>query len=131
MKSTSSSRFWKIIFLALGIGLLFGYSVGSIFKSNNRSDTILEVLREASQCDEVNQIIYAKGVQFGKEGLSTEKGEYQLVGCELSSIEEEAKRLHNILSDKVKDFQEVDLLELEFIKNDQHRTIIIKNGKIQ
>ncbi len=131
MKSTSSSRFWKIIFLALGIGLLFGYSVGSILKSNNRSDTILEVLREASQCDEVNQIIYAKGVQFGKEGLSTEKGEYQLVGCELSSIEEEAKRLHNILSDKVKDFQEVDLLELEFIKNDQHQTIIIKNGKIQ
>ncbi len=131
MKSTSSSRFWKIIFLALGTGLLFGYSVGSILKSNNRSDTILEVLREASQCDEVNQIIYAKGVQFGKEGLSTEKGEYQLVGCELSSIEEEAKRLHNILSDKVKDFQEVDLLELEFIKNDQHQTIIIKNGKIQ
>ncbi len=131
MKSTSSSRFWKIIFLALGIGLLFGYSVGSILKSNNRSDTILEVLREASQCDEVNQIIYAKGVQFGKEGLSTEKGEYQLVGCELSSIEEEAKRLHNILSDKVKDFQEVDLLELEFIKNNQHQTIIIKNGKIQ
>jgi len=131
MKSTSSSKFWKIIFLALGIGLLFGYSVGSIFESNNRSDTILEVLREASQCDEVNQIIYVKGVQFGKEGFSTEKGEYQLVGCELSSIEEEAKRLHNILSDKVKDFQEVDLLELEFIKNDQHQTILIKNGKIQ
>ncbi len=131
MKITSNIRFWKIIFLALGVGLLFGYSVGSVLKSNNRSETILEVLKSASQCTEVNQIIYAKGVQFGKEGMSTEKGEYQLIGCEFQSVEEEAKRLHKILSDKVKNFQEVDLLELEFITNNQHKTIIIKNGKIQ
>jgi len=131
MKTTSRSRFWKIIVLALGIGLLFGYSVGSVLKSNNRADSILETLKKASKCDEVNQIIYAKGVQFGKEGLTTEKGEYQLIGCEFASVAEEAKRLQKILSDKVKNFQEVDLLKLEFVNKKQHKTIIIENGKIQ
>ncbi len=131
MKTIATSKFWKIIVLALGIGLLFGYSVGSLLQSNDRSDAILKELKNASECTEVNQIIYAKGVQFGKEGISTEKGEYQLVGCEFVSVKEEAKRLNMILNNKVKGFEKVDLIELEFIHNNEHKTIIIKNGKIK
>lgn len=129
MKKTTKTILTMILFLCLGG--LFGYTVTSSIKSTDRSKTITQVLKDNCDCKEVNQIIYAKGIQFGSNGLSTEKGEYQLVDCNFGSAKLEAKKIQNLLSNKVKGFEKVDLLELEFVNGNNSETIIIKNGKIQ
>ncbi|MBA6156825.1 hypothetical protein H3Z83_09890 [Tenacibaculum sp. S7007] len=129
MKKTTKTILTMILFLCLGG--LFGYTVTSSIKGTDRSKKITEVLKDNCNCKEVNQIIYAKGVQFGSNGLSTEKGEYQLVDCKFSSAKKEAQKIQDLLLSKIKGFNKVDLLELEFINGDDSETIIIKNGKIQ
>ena len=129
MKKTTKTLGTMILFLCLGG--VFGYTVTSAIKSTDRSKNITEVLKDNCDCKEVNQIIYAKGVQFGSNGLSTEKGEYQLVDCTFSSAKKEAEKIQNLLSTKVKGFDKVDLLELEFVNGNNSETIIIKNGEIQ
>ena len=131
MKKTGTKKFWKIVMLFFAIGLFFGYSTATFFKSKEKSDSILQTLKDASECAEVNQLIYAKGIQFGPHGMTTEKGQYQLKGCEFISVKEEANRLNTILKEKVKGFDKVDFIELEFVNKDMNETIYIKNGKIQ
>lgn len=126
----STKTFW-IILLFLVAGGLLGYTVGSSFRASERSASIRKVLEEACDCKTVNQVIYAKGVQFGKEGITTERGEYELVDCKFSSVKNEAKRIHELLQTKVKGFDKVDLLELEFINGAISETIRIKKGIIQ
>ncbi len=120
-----------IIFLFLLLGGLFGYTVGSSIKSIDKSKNITQVLKDNCDCKEVNQIIYAKGIQYGSNGLSTEKGEYQLVDCKFFSVKKEAQKIQDLLSSKIKGFNTVDLLELEFVNGNRSETIIIKNGEIQ
>ena len=129
MKKTTKTIVTMLLFLCLGG--LFGYTVTSALKSTDRSKSITQVLKDNCDCKEVNQIIYAKGVQFGSNGLSTEKGEYQLVDCKLKSAKKEAEKIQDLLSTKVKGFDKVDLLELEFVNGNISETIVIKNGKIQ
>ena len=129
MKKTTKTILTMILFLCLGG--LFGYTVTSSIKSTDRSKQITQVLEDNCDCKEINQIIYAKGIQFGSNGLSTEKGEYQLVDCNFLSIKEEAERIHKLLSKEIRKFDKVDLLELEFLNGNNSEIIIIKNGKIK
>lgn len=126
----SAKTFW-VIFLFLIAGGFLGYTVGSSFRASERSASIRKVLEEHCDCKKINQVIYAKGIQFGKEGVSTEKGEYELVDCTFTSIAAETKRIHELLKAKVKGFDKVDLLELEFVNGDTSETIYIKKGIIQ
>lgn len=128
-KTTRTTIVRTILFLCLGA--LFGYTVTTVVKSSDKSSSIMQVIEDNCDCKEVNQIIYAKGVQFGTNGISTEKGEYQLVDCKFNSVKEEAAKIQELLKAKVKDFDQVDLLELEFINAEKTATIIFKNGKIQ
>lgn len=129
MKNSTKAITRIILFLCLGG--LFGYTVGTAIKSTDRAKNITQVLKDNCDCKEVNQIIYAKGVQFGSNGLSTEKGEYQLVDCKFSSAKKEAEKIQDLLSSKIKGFNKVDLLELEFVNGNNSEIIIIKNGEIQ
>ncbi|WP_299119006.1 hypothetical protein [uncultured Tenacibaculum sp.] len=126
-----STKTLIIIILFFLLGGLFGYTVVSSIKSSNKSDKIFHTLKENCDCKEVNQIIYAKGIQFGENGLSTEKGEYQLVDCNFESIEAEAKRIQSLLESEIKDFKEIDLLELEFINQNESKVVLIKKGIIK
>lgn len=117
----------KIIgFLALG--LLFGYTVGTAIKSGDRSNTITQVLKDNCNCKEVNQLIYAKGIQFGKGGMTTEKAEYLLVDCDYDLSEKGVEELNKLLAKEVNNFEQLDFLELEFTSKEENKTIIIKNG---
>ncbi|MDY7394818.1 hypothetical protein UMM65_06165 [Aureibaculum sp. 2210JD6-5] len=107
-------------------GFLDGYQ-----DSIEKSDLITEVLEENCDCDEVNRIIYAKGLQFGKDGISTEKAEYELIDCNYQSIMTEAVRINIILKKEVKGFDAIDLLTLEFNNHQNREKITIKNGIIQ
>lgn len=129
MKKTQTTILRTILFLCLGA--LFGYTVRSAVKSSDKSSNIMQVIEDNCECKEVNQIIYATGIQFGTNGISTEKGEYQLVDCKFNSVKEEAAKIKKLLDAKVKDFDKVDLLELEFINEEKTATIIFKNGIIQ
>ncbi|MCH3881542.1 MULTISPECIES: hypothetical protein [Tenacibaculum] len=129
MRKTKKTAVIIILFLCLG-GLV-GYTVGSVVKSSDRSTTILQVLKDNCNCKEVNQIIYAQGIQFGANGLSTEKGEFQLIDCEYISVKDEVTKIQKLLQSNVKDFDKVDLLELEFVNKEKSETVIIKKGKIQ
>ncbi|WP_420551904.1 hypothetical protein [Tenacibaculum aiptasiae] len=126
-----STRTLIVIISFLLLGGLFGYTVASSIKSSNKSDKIFQTLKENCDCKEVNQIIYAKGIQFGENGLSTEKGEYQLVDCNFESVEAEAKRIQSLLESEIKDFKEIDLLELEFINQNESKVVLIKKGIIK
>lgn len=129
MKKSLKITLRIVLFLCLG-GLV-GYTVGSVVKSSDRSSTILQVLKNNCDCKEINQIIYAKGIQFGANGLSTEKGEFQLVDCEFTSVKDEVTKIQKLLKSDLKDFDKVDLLEFEFVNNENSETVIIKNGKLQ
>ena len=126
-----SARTLIVIISLLLLGGLFGYTVASSIKSSNKSDKILHTLKENCDCKEVNQIIYAKGIQFGENGFSTEKGEYQLVDCNFESVEAEAKKIQSLLEAEIKDFKEIDLLELEFINQNESKVVLIKKGIIK
>lgn len=129
MKITTKTP--TIIILFLLLGGIFGYTVASSVKGLNRSENVLQTLKDNCDCKEINQIIYAKGIQFGKNGFSTEKGEYQLVDCKFKSVEEEAKRIQTLLNSKIKGFSKIDLLELEFINQNESKVVLIKKGIIQ
>lgn len=129
MKTTPKTIF--IIFLFLILGGVLGYIISSSIHSFDNSKKILKVLKENCDCKEINQILYATGVQYGKNGLSTEKGEYELIDCEFSSLKKEVERIQQILHNKVDNFNKVDLLELDFINGKNSQTVIIKKGIIQ
>lgn len=117
--------------LFLCLGGLFGYTVTTTIKSIDKSSDIIEVLKDNCDCKEVNQIIYAKGIQVGKNGLSTEKGEYQLIDCKFESIKKETEKIQNLLKSKIKGYENIDLLELEFVNGQKTETVVIKDGIIQ
>jgi len=54
-----------------------------------------------------------------------------LIDCNFKSLENEVNRINEILKKEVKNFNDVDQLELEFINNGISKNIIIKNGIIQ
>jgi hypothetical protein len=128
MKSLKQKPVKLILFIILG--LIGGYAVGFSLKVSERSEFITNILKEACDCKEVNQIIYAKGIQFGTDGLTTEKAEYELVECSFTSIEEEVEKINKLLMKKIKNFDRVDLLELEFVNNNKRQIFKIKNGII-
>ena len=129
MKKSTKTIIRTILFLCLGG--LFGYSISSVAKSSHRSDSITQILKENCDCKEVNQVIYAKGIQFGPNGLSTEKVEYQLVDCKFKSVKIETERIQELLQSQVEGFENVDLLELEFVNGNSNEVVVIKKGIIQ
>ena len=130
MKQKNGLKLTLKIIGFLGLGLLFGYTVGSSLNSKDRSNSIMQVLEENCNCKEVNQLIYAKGIQFGKDGLTTEKAEYLLVDCNYDLSKKGIEKLNQELIKEVKNFDELDFLELEFSSGKESKTIIIKNGKV-
>ena len=124
----NKSNLYIKLLVFLSLGLFFGYTIASSFHKNNKANQILEVLLNDCNCKEVNQIIYAQGIQFGKDGFSTEKGEYQLIDCEFLSLDKELERIQNLLHQKVTDFNELDLLELEFVNDGNIEVRKFKNG---
>ena len=118
-----------VVLVAIAVmikGFLDGYQ-----DATDRSDLISEVLEENCDCTEINQIIYAKGLQFGKEGMSTEKAEYQMIDCDYQYFEDEAIRINEILNKKVKGFKDFDLLTIELNNKKYTEIITIRNGVIQ
>jgi len=99
--------------------------------ATDKSGAIIDVLENNCDCKTIEQSVYLSGIQFGKDGISKERGEYQLIDCNFTSLEQESERILTILQEKVKNFDELDHLELEFINNDKSKTVVIKNGIIQ
>lgn len=120
-----------LIFASVGIyktGYSFGKNIGKEFK---KDDLIKQVIEEQCNCKEVNQLIYAKGLQYSKEGLTTEKVEYQLIDCSYTSIKDQATKINEALLKEVEDFREFDLITLEFLNGTNKEKVVIKNGIIQ
>lgn len=120
------------------VGLFVGVFIAGVISgakdalSGDKSEAIKTVLTENCKCESVNQFIYARGIQFNKEdGLSTEKAEYELVNCEYENIDKEVDRLNKVLVEKVKGYEDLDLLKLEFVGAEKHETFTIKNAVIQ
>lgn len=98
----------------------------------DKSIAVKEALSKHCDCDEINQFLYAKGIQFNTEdGVSTEKAEYELVNCSYQNLQSEIVRINNILTAEVEGYTDLDILKLEFVGQEQHHTITIKNGIIQ
>ncbi|OSY87079.1 hypothetical protein WH52_13540 [Tenacibaculum holothuriorum] len=121
------TNFWLILILAISIGSLFGYAVSSSIHGKNKSDAILKILRDNCNCKEVNQLIYVKGLQYGPDGITTEKVEYELIDC----INKNTSELTLLLAKEVDGFNKIDLVTLDFITNNVSNKTTIKNGKIQ
>ena len=121
-----------LIFASVGIyktGYSFGKNIGKEFK---KDDLIKQVIAEQCDCKEVNQLIYAKGLQYSKsDGLTTEKVEYQLIDCSYTSIKDQAAKINEALLKEVEDFKEFDLITLEFLNGTNKEKVVIKNGIIQ
>lgn len=120
-----------IAVLMLVTGCLIGYTATKVVLTKNKSSNILKVLEDNCNCKEVNQIIYAKGIQYGKNGLSTERAEYELVNCEFTSATAEINRINSVLHQEIENFHEVDVVEIEFENGTSNQTFVIKNGKVQ
>ncbi len=127
----------KYVLLLVG-GLIAGiFMTGAISGakdalSGDKSEAIETVLKENCDCESINQLIYMKGLQFNsKEGMTSEKGEYELINCTYESLAQETFRINEILLKEVQGYKELDLLKLEFVGPEKHETITIKNGVIQ
>jgi hypothetical protein len=129
MSKSTKTIIRTILFLCLGG--LFGYTVASAAKSSDRSESITQLLKDNCDCKEINQIIYAKGIQFGANGLSTEKGEYQLIDCKFKCARTETIRIQKLLQSQIKGFKNVNLLEFEFVNGNNTEVVVIKKGIIQ
>ena len=101
-------------------------------KNNGIKTNTIIFLKDECDCKEVNQIIYAKGLQYSKNnGLTTEKIEYQLIDCSYLSITDQATKINNALLKEIEDFKEFDLITLEFLNGTNSEKVVIKNGTIQ
>ncbi|TVZ52539.1 hypothetical protein [Dokdonia sp. Hel_I_53] len=124
--------------LLLIVGLITGIFLVGIVSgakdalSGSKADAIKKTLTANCQCDEINQFIYAQGIQYSKtDGLSTEKAEYELVNCKYENITKEVARINELLANQVAGYEDLDLLKLEFVGTENHQTFIIKNAQIQ
>ena len=118
-----------VIILALASsvwGVYNGYT-----DAQDKSAYIIKALESNCDCETIEQSVYLSGIQFGKDGISKERGEYQLINCNFSSLDQESERILKILEKSIKNFNELDHLELEFVNNDVSQIVIIKNGIIQ
>lgn len=131
-KKTIALLIVLVLFTSIGI-YKTGYSLGkSIGKSFKIDDQITAVLKEECDCKEVNQLIYAKGLQYSKnDGLTTEKIEYQLIDCSYTNLEEHSEKLNIALNERIKDFHDFDMVSLEFVNGNSKQTVVIKNGEIK
>lgn len=121
-----------VIFASIGV-YKTAYSIGkSVGKSFKIDDQITAILKEECDCKEVNQLIYAKGLQYSKnDGLTTEKIEYQLIDCSYTNLEEHSKKINAVLNKKIEGFHDFDMVSLEFINGSSKQTVIIQNGEIK
>lgn len=126
-----STNIILILFTTIIIGLLIGYFVSTSIHGKNKADIILKTLKENCDCKEVNQLIYVKGLQYGADGISTEKIEYELIDCNYKNIKIESERLTEILSENIENFNNIDLIKLDFNTNNISENIAIKNGEVQ
>ena len=122
------------IFVAICAGIFIAGTIDGVKTAlrGDKSIAVKEVLSKHCDCDEINQFLYSKGIQFNTEdGITTEKAEYELVNCSYQDLQSEIVRLNNILLAEVDGYADLDILKLEFIGQEQHHTITIKNGIIQ
>ena len=131
-RKTISLLIVLVVFASVGV-YKTAYSIGkSVGKSLKIDDRITAVLEEECDCKEVNQLIYAKGFQYSKNhGLTTEKIEFQLIDCEYSNLEQHSKNITKTLNEKIENFNEFDMVSLEFINGSSKETVVIKNGEVQ
>lgn len=139
MKTKTSKRSTKKNLVLIGLGLVLaigayqigiasGHKIGKLLKA----DEITKVLKEECDCEEVNQTMYLKGIQYNKDiGFTTEKADYELINCNYITTKEGIKIIQEKLNKNIKNFQDFDYLTLEFINEGERASYVIKNGKIQ
>jgi hypothetical protein len=119
-------------FLGMLIGFLIKGGINGFVDHMDKAHNVEIAIKENCDCEKVNQFMYARGIQFNaKDGITTEKAEFELVNCQYDNLEEEVSRLNAHLQDAVYGYADLDLLTLEFVGAEQHHTITIKNGIIQ
>lgn len=118
------------------LGILAGIFIKGIvdgFKGQiDIAQSVETAIEKSCDCEAVNQFMYARGIQYStKDGLTTEKAEFELVNCQYDNLDEEVRRLNKALQNEVARYADLDLLTLEFVGTNQHHTVTIKNGIIQ
>lgn len=121
-----------LAFLGMLMGFLIKGGINGFVDHMDKAHNVEIAIKENCDCEEVNQFMYARGIQYNAEdGITTEKAEFELVNCQYNNLEEEVSRLNDVLQDAVYGYADLDLLTLEFVGDEQHHTITIKNGIIQ
>lgn len=123
-----------LVVILCGIaGFFVGRAIYNSFLTDKDVTTsILEVLEENCNCKEISKSMYAKGIQFNKNnGFTTEKVEFSLKDCNYQNFEVESNRISKLLTDKVKDFTNFNLVVLEFESDTSNDILTIKNGIVQ
>ena len=126
--------------LTIGLSVFIAVFIVSMidaYRDNYKKDQIAinqieAIIEENCNCKEVTLDMYSQGIQFDKSGnFSTESVEYVLKNCQYESVELEAKKINYLLNKEVKDYAKFDHVELTFISDQKHETVIINNGKIK
>jgi len=126
----------KKILLSFLLFLIIGFVVGSTVKNfkkdHDTTDQIQSVLEEHCNCEKIEKTMYAKGVQYSNnDGFTTEKVEYQLINCEYTNFNQEVERVDQVLGDEVEGFEGFDQITLDFVSENHHQKVTIKEGIIQ
>jgi len=125
-----------ILALAVFFSLTIVFSLDSYLDSYNEDQLAIRkienLLKENCDCEDVSIDMYSKGIQFDTKGnFSTEKVEYVLKNCKYKSLKVEAAKINSILKNEIKDFEEFDSIELNFISEEKHEMVTINNGQIK
>lgn len=113
------------------LGILAGVFMYSVFSFNgveDKSSAILKVLKSNCKCDQINQFLYAKGLEISDKGSSTETAEYELKNCDYKDLRKEANRINQILLNEVDGYEDIDRFTMEFVDKNSIKFITISNG---
>ncbi|MGJ8665456.1 MAG: hypothetical protein ACSHW7_03745 [Patiriisocius sp.] len=135
---TTAKKTVLIVSTIIGAVFLFNFGtyVGKGFYKqvqahNGTTGSIQNVLSKHCKCDA--QFEFSSfGIHWSKkDGINGETAEFNLKNYNAeTSVTDEALRLNSILKNKVTNYDEIDVLTLNFISEENIETVKFKNGSI-
>ena len=133
VKKNKGKQFVLKILIGAVIGLSFGFGVGKMIKTNDRLVTsIKKNLQQNCNCESVEASWSAVGIQFNKEdGFSNKRLSFTLENCKTNFLtKEESIQLNKVLVKEVENYNNIDVLNLEFVSENNSENLKIRKGEI-
>lgn len=120
--------FIKYIFLGLG-PVVYGFDAQTRMDIGISSD-IEQVLTTHCNCENVQQFFLMQGFQYRKQESFGKRADFKIFNSNNKGAASEIERINSILKERVRCYEQLDLVTFEFVSNQKHHIYSIQNGTI-